>query len=109
MPDLRHRIVVRGYLPIGCPLSELVRIGCHVVRVIVRNSFRRVFLHLVRAHIHGLYELPLESSLTAVTLQGSLVGADSSDCAARGTASQRPSAGSAGLRVVYAEIGVVSQ
>src|ERR1700733_13286018 len=81
----------------------------HVVSVGLRNSFRREFLHLICAHIHRLDKLPLEPALAAETLQISLLRANASYFPARGAASQRSGAGSAGLRIVYTEIGVVRQ
>ena len=70
-----------------------------------RCIVRRPLLHLVRAHVHRLNELPLESARAAETCQPALRRADARDGVA--CAAQRTEARRACFLVVDAKIGIV--
>ena len=72
MPNLRHRIVVLRDLSIRRSPCELASVEGNVVVIGIGGPVRRILLHLVRAGIDRLDELPLESSRAAIALQPSL-------------------------------------
>src|SRR5258707_5845633 len=80
-------------------------VGRDVVIRADRRVLGRPLLHLVRAHIHGLNELPLEPALRAVRCKAALRGADS-----RYSSTHRPQGTvtrSARFLVVDAEVRII--
>src|SRR5262245_25005888 len=83
---------------------ELTRVKSDVVISPDGRIFRRSLLHLIRVDVHRLNVLPLEPALGAVVLEIVLWSADAGN-----VATHRAVAGSTGLLIVDAEIGVVSE
>ena len=105
--DLRDRVHIRRHFAVLRRLSELLLVERNVMICADRRVLRRPFLHLVRAGIHRLDELPLKPALRAVGSEAALRGADSRDGAPH--RSQRAIARRARFLVVYTEVGVVRE
>src|SRR5439155_24628325 len=109
MSNLRHRVVVWRNLSVRRPPCKLASVEGKIVVIGIGYAFSRILVHLVRAGIDRLDELPLESSRAAIALQPSLGRYNPGYRAARWAATQRASTGSARFLVFHAEVGVVRQ
>src|SRR5215475_11549187 len=104
MPELRHRVIVGKHLSVRSALLQLMGIKCDVAIASCGRTLRWPILHLVRSHVYGLHVPPLESASGTIRFQIMLVLPGSEHIAALRTVTGR-----AGLLIVNAEVGIVSE